>query len=184
MNILFISSLNTGRSIMAEAIMNRVSNGRFVAFSAGAAPGKAVDTLALELLGREGYDLTGLAPSALDRFVKLPALRIDLAITLCNNGQGEVCRIPPDIAVVAHWDVPDPCLETDRRAHARAYERALRMLERRCLDMMGMPPDIEADPKRLTSYVDMIGWGNHAYAADGQALAGDVRRASFHARGS
>jgi arsenate reductase len=124
--VLFLCTGNSARSILAEAVANRLGAGRLRAFSAGSHPKGSVNPGALALLGREGYDLVGLRSKSWDEFAGRSARAIDIVITLCDEAAGESCPIWPGAPIEGHWGIPDPAaaLPHDSEAAFRlAYER-------------------------------------------------------------
>jgi protein-tyrosine-phosphatase len=104
--VLFLCTGNSGRSIMAEAILNRIGPPRFQAHSAGSQPKDAVHPETLRLLQRLGYDTSQLRAKSWDAFTD--GTRFDHIVTVCNDAAREVCPIVPGKAAGTHWDVPNP----------------------------------------------------------------------------
>lgn len=104
MKILFLCTGNSCRSQMAEAIFNRLANGRHVGVSAGSHPKDAVNPHAIRVLERHGYDISKLYPKHLDQFIDSD---VDVVITLCDK-MHEICPVFPDKPALAHFGSPDP----------------------------------------------------------------------------
>ena len=131
-NVLFLCTGNSARSIMAEAILNRVGAGRFRAHSAGSHPKGAVHPQTLALLTREGHDTAGLRSKSWDEFARPGAPELDFVFTVCGNAANEICPVWPGGPVSAHWGVPDPAAATGTEAEvALAFAQAYRRLDRR-----------------------------------------------------
>jgi protein-tyrosine-phosphatase len=131
-NVLFLCTGNSARSILAEAILNRVGYGRFQAYSAGSFPRGAVHRMALDLLRRQNYPVEGLRSKSWDEFATLDAPPLDFVFTVCDNAAGEVCPIWPGQPVTAHWGMPDPAAVEGTEAVQRAgFADTMRMLQRR-----------------------------------------------------
>jgi arsenate reductase len=140
-NVLFLCTGNSARSVMAEALLNVLGNGRFKAFSAGSFPSGKVQPLAAELAQAFGYDAP-LRSKSWDEFAQPDSPPIDIVITVCDNAAGEVCPVWPGQPVTAHWGVPDPAAidgtEAERR---RAFQSAWMMLRRRIDLLLALPLD-------------------------------------------
>ncbi|MBF0665491.1 MAG: arsenate reductase ArsC [Brevundimonas sp.] len=133
-NVLFLCTGNSARSILAEAILNKIGNGRFHAFSAGSWPKGQVHPGALRLLQARGYPTEALRPKSWDEFARPGAPEIDLIITVCDNAAGEVCPVWPGRPVSAHWGLPDPAaVEGDEAAVDGAFDETHRYLRSRLL---------------------------------------------------
>ena len=131
-NILFICTGNSARSILAEALMNAMADGRFRAFSAGSHPKGAVHPLALETLQSMGVATQGLRSKAWGEFAAPGAPAMDLIFTVCDQAAGEACPYWPGAPVTAHWSLPDPAaVEGGDAAKAQAFRDTALVLKRR-----------------------------------------------------
>lgn len=108
MNILVLCTGNSARSILAEAILNRYGGEKLTAFSAGSKPVGAVNPVALKLLEKEGYDVSGFRSKSWDEFSGNDAPDLDIVITVCGNAAGETCPIWVGAPITVHWGFPDP----------------------------------------------------------------------------
>ena len=130
--VLFLCTGNSARSILAEAILNKVGAGRFQAYSAGSQPRGAVNPYALELLKRLDYDISQFRSKPWDEFASADSPKLDFVITVCDNAAGEVCPIWPGQPMMAHWGMPDPAaVEGSPAEIAVAFADTYRMLNNR-----------------------------------------------------
>ena len=131
-NVLFLCTGNSARSIVAEAILNRLGVGKFRAFSAGSQPKGQVHPETIRLLQSLGYDVSRLRSKSWSEFADPGAPLLDFVFTVCDNAAGETCPVWPGQPMTAHWGVPNPAEATGTQAEiALAFKDAYRMLERR-----------------------------------------------------
>lgn len=156
-NVLFLCTGNSARSILAEALIERLGEGRFRGFSAGSHPKGAVHPLALEILHSLDYPTEGYRSKGWEEFARPGAPELDFVFTVCDNAAGEVCPAWPGSPVTAHWGVPDPAAaEGDAIARKRAFVSAYRMLEKR-IGLFTSLRIAELDRLTLKRKVDEIG---------------------------
>jgi arsenate reductase len=156
-NVLFLCTGNSARSILAEALIERLGEGRFRGFSAGSHPKGAVHPLALEILHSLDYPTEGYRSKGWEEFARPGAPELDFVFTVCDNAAGEVCPVWPGSPVTAHWGVPDPAAaEGDAIARKRAFVSAYRMLEKR-IGLFTSLRIAELDRLTLKRKVDEIG---------------------------
>lgn len=138
MNVLFLCTGNSTRSIMAEGLLNKYGNGRFHAFSAGSHPTGQVNPLALERLALEGITLADARSKSRDEFARPDAPVLDFVITVCDNAANEVCPVWPGHPVTAHWGVFDPAAAEEKEKRI-AFAKAFAILERRVALFTSLP---------------------------------------------
>jgi len=139
-NVLFLCTGNSARSIMAECILTREGMGKFKAYSAGSAPTGKVNPLALALLHKLNYDVSGLRSKSWDEFARQGAPKLDFVFTVCGNAAQETCPVWPGRPVTAHWGVPDPAsAEGTDAERALAFDGAYRMLQQRISIFVNLP---------------------------------------------
>jgi len=139
-NVLVLCTGNSARSILGEALFNSLGKGRFRAYSAGSKPAGCVNPLALELLQRQGHDISGLRSKSWDEFAAPGAPQFDFIFTVCDNAAGETCPIWPGKPATAHWGIPDPAhVEGGDEAKRAAFKKAYEQLARRIQLFMSLP---------------------------------------------
>ncbi len=157
LDVLFLCIGNSARSIMAEAILNRIGAGRFGAWSAGSMPTGVVNPHALALLKRQNYPTAGLRSKSWEEFTGPSAPKLDFVFTVCDNAASEVCPIWPGQPMTAHWGVPDPAAVRGSPAEiAMAFADAFRMLNNR-ISLMVSLPITSLDRLSLQRRLDAIG---------------------------
>jgi protein-tyrosine-phosphatase len=131
-DVLFLCTGNSARSIMAEAILNKVGVGKFRAYSAGSYPKGRVNPHTLQLLQSLGYDTSTYRSKSWGEFAKPGAPQLDFVFTVCDNAAGEACPTWPGQPMTAHWGIPDPAEAKGSDAEiAFAFKDAYRMLHQR-----------------------------------------------------
>jgi protein-tyrosine-phosphatase len=156
---LFLCTGNSARSILAEALLNRLGLGRFRAWSAGSHPTGRVHPMALELLRERGYDTEGLRSKSWDEFARPGAPLLDFVFTVCDAAAGEVCPVWPGQPMTAHWGVPDPAaFEGPPDEWRWLFRRVFRELERR-IDLFTNLSIESLDRLTLQTRLDEIGKG-------------------------
>jgi arsenate reductase len=159
MNVLFLCTGNSARSILAEAIMNSLAagKGRFRAFSAGSHPKGSVHPFALDLLRQLGLPTAGLRSKSWDEFAAPGAPRMAFVITVCDQAAGEQCPFWPGQPMTAHWGMPDPAaVEGDEELRRRAFSDTAKMLRRR-IELLASLPFEKLDRLSLQGKVRDIG---------------------------
>lgn len=120
-NVLFLCTGNSCRSIMAEAILNRLGQGRFAAYSAGSHPTGQVNPSALDLLKSFNYATEAFRSKTWDEFAAEGAPEMQFVFTLCDQAAGEVCPIWTGQPMTAHWPFADPAKFQGSQAETRAH---------------------------------------------------------------
>ena len=141
-NVLFLCTHNTARSIMAEAILNHIAGSRFRAFSAGTQTSDSGEPhpLALEALASAGIDTSGLRSKNWNAFSGADAPHMDLVITVCDSAHGEPCPVWPGHPAVAHWGYPDPStVEGDHTHRLEAFKQTMHRMHQRLELLKNLP---------------------------------------------
>jgi arsenate reductase len=155
--ILFLCTGNSARSIMAEALMNRLSKGRFWAYSAGSHPAGEIHPFTLELLRRKGFAVDALRSKNWDEFAHADASPMDFVITVCDKAAGEVCPVWPGQPMTAHWGFEDPvAVQGPDEARRKVFEKVFVEIARRIELMLALPFD-KLDRLALQKQVREIG---------------------------
>ncbi|MEZ5312430.1 MAG: arsenate reductase ArsC [Thermoanaerobaculia bacterium] len=146
LRILFLCTGNSARSILAEALLNHLGEGRFTAVSAGTNPKAAPHPTALALLREAGIDTAGLASEDVALYSGEGKRPIDLVVTLCDSAAAEPCPLLPGAPATVHWGLPDPAAAGGGEEEQReAFERTFADLEARIRLLLSLPGDeIEA----------------------------------------
>jgi arsenate reductase (thioredoxin) len=156
MNVLFLCTGNSCRSILAEATFNALAPANLRAMSAGSRPAGYVHPRSLALLAREGMATEGLHSKSWDDLPQTP----DLVVTVCASAAGEAC--PAYLGKVArtHWGVDDPAKATagTEAEIDAAFEHAYRVLRARIEAFLALPADLaQRDLAAFQTEVDRIG---------------------------
>ena len=142
LNVLFLCTHNSARSILAEATLNHVGAGRFKGFSAGSSPreNQQPNPIGLQTLRNAGIATDGLRSKSWDEFALPDAPHMDLIITVCDNAAGEVCPFWPGKPAAAHWGYADPSAGDGTEAEkAEAFKNTLHAIRRRLDLLVNLP---------------------------------------------
>jgi arsenate reductase len=141
-NVLFLCTGNSARSILAEAILNKLGEGRFRAFSAGSAPKGEVNPLALKVLEAGDFPTEGLRSKGWERFAEPGAPVMDFVFTVCDNAAGESCPVWPGQPMTAHWGIEDPAaVEGSDIQKEATFVAAARFMRNRIAAFTCLPMD-------------------------------------------
>jgi arsenate reductase len=157
LNVLFLCTGNSARSILAEAYLNSAAAGRFRAYSAGSHPSGKVNPFALELLQKNRIATDGLRSKSWDEFAKPGAPKLDFIFTVCDNAAGETCPLWPGQPITAHWGVADPAAvrgnDEDKR---KAFLLAFTQLSSRIRLLLSLPVE-KLERQALAARLRQIG---------------------------
>ena len=141
-NVLFLCTHNSARSILAEALLNHIGQGRFKAYSAGSSPrdNQQPNPIGIEVLKSAGIATEGLHSKSWDDFAKPDSPHMNLVITVCDTAAGEVCPYWPGQPATAHWGYADQSAGDSDDAHKReAFRQTLHALRRRLELLVNLP---------------------------------------------
>lgn len=163
-NVLFLCTGNSARSIIAEAILNRVGQGRFKAYSAGSQPKGEVHPYTLQLLKTMNHDVSFARSKNWEEFAVSGAPQMDFVFTVCDSPANEACPVWPGQPMTAHWGLPDPAAAEGTEAEKHlAFDDTYRMLNNR-LSIFTSLPMASLDRLALQKRLDDI--GSHTQKAD------------------
>lgn len=154
-NVLFLCTGNSARSILGEALINKLGAGRFRGFSAGSFPRGEVHPMALDVLHGMGFPTDGLRSKSWSEFASPDSPKMDLIFTVCNNAAGETCPVWPGQPMTAHWGIEDPAA-VEGEGQRLAFLEALRQLRQRIELFLALPLD-SIDRMSLANRLDDIG---------------------------
>jgi len=157
LNVLFLCTGNSARSILAEAYLNSAGKGRFTAYSAGSHPAGKVNPFAIDLLEKNRLPAQGLRSKNWDEFAAPGAPKMDFVFTVCDNAAGEVCPIWPGQPITARWGVADPATVVGSdEAKRKAFLRAFTELSTRINLLLALPIE-KLERTALKRKLDQIG---------------------------
>ena len=154
-NVLFLCTGNSARSVLAEALLNQMGQGRFHAYSAGSFPNGAVHPMAIEVLNDLHLPTTVLRSKSWDEFAKPGAPVMDFIFTVCDNAAGETCPVWPGHPMTAHWGIEDPA-KVEGPNQGCAFQAALTHLRARIQLFLSLPME-SIDEMALCSKLKDIG---------------------------
>lgn len=164
-SVLFLCTGNSARSLLAEALLNEMGEGRFKAYSAGSQPKAKPHPMALEVLRAHGLPTADLRSKSWTEFASDVAPGIDVVLTVCDNAAGESCPVWPGRPITAHWGIEDPAaVEGD--GQREAFEAALVHLRHRITQLIALPVQ-SMDEQSLRAELRGIGRLDGASASAG-----------------
>ena len=156
-DVLFICSGNSARSIFAEALLRDLGKGKFQAFSAGTRPNTELNPVVLDILTRNGHDVSTLRAKHLGEFQQPGSIKMDFVFTVCDTAAAEDCPPWPGQPITGHWGLPDPVKATGTDAEkALVFAQTYAALRRRIMAFVALPFD-SLSQMSLQASVDAIG---------------------------
>lgn len=139
-NVLVLCTGNSARSIMSEALINVLGQGRFLAYSAGSQPTGRVNPFAAEQAESIGYDMSKVRSKSWDEFSLTDAPKMDIVITVCDSAAGEACPLWIGTPLKIHWGFEDPShvdgSDDDKRA---AFAHTFALIRTRMQKLVDLP---------------------------------------------
>ena len=140
LNVLFLCTHNSARSVMAEALLTVLGKGRFRAFSAGSMPSGRVNPFAIEKARSIGYQPAEFRSKSWDEFAVAGGPQMDIIITVCDDAAGEMCPVWPGHPATAHWGFPDPSrVEGGDAEKCAAFDKVFLAIRRRVELLVNLP---------------------------------------------
>jgi arsenate reductase (thioredoxin) len=140
LNVLFLCTGNTARSVLAESILRHEGEGRFNSYSAGSQPKGVINPFAVKVLSAHGYPVDGLRSKSWTEFAGPEAPVMDFIFTVCDSAAGEACPIWPGHPATAHWGIEDPAsVEGTDIEKERAFEQAFQFMRNRIRAFISLP---------------------------------------------
>jgi len=142
LNVLFLCTGNSARSVLAEALANHLGRERLHAYSAGSHPKGVVHPMAIQVLEETGFETENLSSKPWEVFAGHDAPHMDLIVTVCDRAAGETCPVWPGHPVTAHWGIPDPAAVhgSEEQVH-KAFLTALHQLQHRLTLLLALKPE-------------------------------------------
>ena len=157
LNILFLCTGNSCRSIMAEAILNHYGYNKFRAYSAGSFPTGEVHPISIKTLKANNILNENFYSKSWDEFNNID---VDIVITVCNNAENETCPLFLGKAIKAHWGVPDPAKFADSEEEITTeFNRIFYMLKKHITDFINLPTE-NMSQQELEKALHNIGLSN------------------------
>lgn len=155
MNVLFLCTGNSCRSLIAEAVFNHLTPQGWQAISAGSQPTGKLNERALALLAAKGVSTAGSYSKSWDALPVMP----DIVVTVCASAAGEACPAYLGPALRTHWGVEDPSHVVGTEDEiTSAFESAYAILRARIEAFLALPlGELAADRARFKTELDRIG---------------------------
>ena len=155
-NVLFLCTGNSARSILSEVILRDIGEGRFGAFSAGSQPSGKPHPDGLTELKLRGHSIDGVSSKSWDVYATNNALVMDIIITVCASAAGETCPIWPrrknQSPIRVHWSAEDPAYIEPLEARQRAFKDVYDLCRARIEALVDLP-DIELRNKQALQLI-------------------------------
>lgn len=157
LNVLFLCTGNSARSIIAEAILKQLGRGKFSAFSAGSHPAGAVNPMVMDYLRQNRLDVEQARSKSWDEFAQPGAPELNFVFTVCDQAAGEACPVWPGQPITAHWGVEDPAQYMDEPEKALKVIREVYHILRNRISLFVHLPLEKLDRLALQGKLNSIG---------------------------
>lgn len=155
-NVLFICTSNSGRSIIAEAILRSMVGTPFQSFSAGSHPKGSVNRFAMDVLKKNRISTEGLRSKDWAEFAKPDSPKLDFVFTVCDRAAGEICPVWPGQPLTAHWGIKSPSDQGTDQETLHEYAEIAQLLRRRIELLVALPIE-KLDRLALQKELEQIG---------------------------
>ena len=156
-NVLFLCTGNTARSVLAEGILRKDGAGRFRAFSVGSQPKGTINPFSLKTLAAFDYPTDGLRSKSWDEFAGNDAAKMDFIFTVCDSAAGEACPYWPGHPTSAHWGIEDPAaVEGSDAEKEHAFTQAFHFMKKRIEAFVALELE-QLSPQDLKAKLQAIG---------------------------
>ena len=160
-NVLFLCTGNSARSILCETALNTMGKGRFKGFSAGSQPKDEVHPMTLKTLDKFGISAEDCRSKSWDEFSDASAPIMDIVVTVCDNAAAEVCPVWPASPVTAHWSIPDPAAVGGPSAEQeQAFEQAWQTARHAVSELVKTVSE-EPDSAELSKRLNAVSIASH-----------------------
>jgi arsenate reductase len=156
LDVLFLCTGNSARSILGEVLLRDCGRGRFRTWSAGSHPKGEVHPLAVETLQKHGHRTDGLRSKSWDELARPGAPARDIVLTVCASAAGESCPVWPGAPVRARWPIDDPASVGSYDSRRLAFELAYERMRRRVEALVAIPVET-LEPAALAAHLARIG---------------------------
>jgi arsenate reductase len=154
LNIFVVCTGNSCRSVMGEALINQLGQGRLKAFSAGSHPIGRINSGALATLKRHDLPTEGYQSQSWEDFEDIT---MDIVITVCDNAAGETCPTYLSKAAKAHWGVSDPGhIKGTEKEIITAFDQTFSILKQRVESLLALPLE-SLSSEKISSELNLIG---------------------------
>jgi len=154
-HVLFLCTGNSARSILSEALLNDLGQGRFLAWSAGSKPSGRPHPEGLAELEKQGHVTNLYRSKSWDEFSIEGAPEFDIIVTVCDNAAAEICPVFFGPGLKVHWPQPDPAHIEPLSARQAAFGRTYGICKARIEALLGLSDVDLRDREKVQSIADI-----------------------------